>query len=301
MSNGNAVKYTEGSTGIGGLTSGTTYYIRSITSDTFELYGSQSQATDVANTTGRVNLTSQGSGTHKFEYTTALSNLNYLASGSGSGSWQWQTNVPAPLFKKFNATSDIGGREKQTTPGQDIITWTTVLETGTPQNNSTFSWPAGTINKIKYTMTGGGASGGAGSYNGNDGEDSVLALGNGSVFKITSGGGKKGMGATAGDNTPGTGGAGGTALNNGSTNATGGSNGIPGNSGTGSKLLETVQANNPNTGGNGGAGTIYWNQTQYGNGSSGVNVNVGGQSGDCLLYTSPSPRDRTRSRMPSSA
>ena len=26
-----------------------------------------------------------------------------------------------------------------------------------------------------------------------------------------------------------------------------------------------------------------------------------GRSGDCLLYTSPSPRDRTRSRMPSSA
>ena len=26
-----------------------------------------------------------------------------------------------------------------------------------------------------------------------------------------------------------------------------------------------------------------------------------GQLGDCLLYTSPSPRDRTRSRMPSSA
>ena len=25
------------------------------------------------------------------------------------------------------------------------------------------------------------------------------------------------------------------------------------------------------------------------------------QGGDCLLYTSPSPRDRTRSRMPSSA
>eukprot|EP00657_Telonema_sp_P-1_P011960 TRINITY_DN7859_c0_g1_i1.p2 TRINITY_DN7859_c0_g1~~TRINITY_DN7859_c0_g1_i1.p2 ORF type:complete len:111 (+),score=32.11 TRINITY_DN7859_c0_g1_i1:195-527(+) len=26
-----------------------------------------------------------------------------------------------------------------------------------------------------------------------------------------------------------------------------------------------------------------------------------GHTGDCLLYTSPSPRDRTRSRMPSSA
>ena len=29
--------------------------------------------------------------------------------------------------------------------------------------------------------------------------------------------------------------------------------------------------------------------------------NVGYQFYDCLLYTSPSPRDRTRSRMPSSA
>ena len=31
------------------------------------------------------------------------------------------------------------------------------------------------------------------------------------------------------------------------------------------------------------------------------NCRVGGASGACLLYTSPSPRDRTRSRMPSSA
>ena len=31
---------------------------------------------------------------------------------------------------------------------------------------------------------------------------------------------------------------------------------------------------------------------------NGVNVVL---CGDCLLYTSPSPRDRTRSRMPSSA
>jgi len=28
---------------------------------------------------------------------------------------------------------------------------------------------------------------------------------------------------------------------------------------------------------------------------------VAGQASPCLLYTSPSPRDRTRSRMPSSA
>ena len=30
-------------------------------------------------------------------------------------------------------------------------------------------------------------------------------------------------------------------------------------------------------------------------------VNDFGENNDCLLYTSPSPRDRTRSRMPSSA
>ena len=32
-----------------------------------------------------------------------------------------------------------------------------------------------------------------------------------------------------------------------------------------------------------------------------VKVKTGIQDNDCLLYTSPSPRDRTRSRMPSSA
>ena len=33
-----------------------------------------------------------------------------------------------------------------------------------------------------------------------------------------------------------------------------------------------------------------------------INPGAGGtESNDCLLYTSPSPRDRTRSRMPSSA
>ena len=32
-----------------------------------------------------------------------------------------------------------------------------------------------------------------------------------------------------------------------------------------------------------------------------VNIMVEGQAGACLLYTSPSPRDRSVSRMPSSA
>ena len=32
-----------------------------------------------------------------------------------------------------------------------------------------------------------------------------------------------------------------------------------------------------------------------------IRINLGSQRSPCLLYTSPSPRDRTRSRMPSSA
>ena len=277
---GGAVTYTAGTTTIGGLTSGTTYYARSITADTIELYAAENQATATGSTTGRIDFTSQGAGTHKFEYNTVAANLNYLASGSGSGSWQWQTNVPAPTFKKFTSTSEIGAREKQTSEGQDIITYTTVLETGTPIGTTNFSWPAGTINNIRYKIAGGGGSGGAGSYTGNDGGDTVLSLGNGTTFKITAGGGKKGGGATAGDNTPGTAGAGGTATNNGSFSAGGGANGNPGTAGTGSKVLETTNSNNPNSGGSGGPGTIYWNNSQYGNGSAGVNVNVGGQSGD---------------------
>ena len=270
---GTAVKYVAGSTAIGGLTTNTTYYIRSKTSDTFELYGSQSQATATSGTTGRKDLTSIGAGTHKFEYVTGASNVNYLASGSGSGSWEWQTNVPDPVFKKFSSTSKIGGREEQTTTGSDIITWSTVIETGTPGGSTNFTWPSGTINKIKYIVAGGGGSGGAGDYNGNNGNDTVLELS--SAFKITAKGGNKGMGATGGSNVGGIGGTGGIAQNNGTFNATGGNTGAAGVNGTGSKLWEVDQASDPNTGGNGGAGTVYWGTTSYGGGSKGKNVNVG--------------------------
>ena len=36
-------------------------------------------------------------------------------------------------------------------------------------------------------------------------------------------------------------------------------------------------------------------------GTFGITKPINGQPATCLLYTSPSPRDRTRSRMPSSA
>ena len=46
-----------------------------------------------------------------------------------------------------------------------------------------------------------------------------------------------------------------------------------------------------------GIGRGYFTETEYRQ----VEQEVQHQLGSCLLYTSPSPRDRTRSRMPSSA
>ena len=56
------------------------------------------------------------------------------------------------------------------------------------------------------------------------------------------------------------------------------------------------------TGGESGSGSGTGDESGSGSGTgdeSGSGSGTGGES--CLLYTSPSPRDRTRSRMPSSA
>ena len=55
--------------------------------------------------------------------------------------------------------------------------------------------------------------------------------------------------------------------------------------------------------GGGGSGGQYTNNGSIGGGGGGGVVTgiLSANAGTCLLYTSPSPRDRTRSRMPSSA
>ena len=50
---------------------------------------------------------------------------------------------------------------------------------------------------------------------------------------------------------------------------------------------------------NGAQGMIYMESTSQANGTGSITVSF--ETGTCLLYTSPSPRDSTSSRMPSSA
>jgi microcystin-dependent protein len=62
--NGRAVRFTTATTLPAGLSAGTTYFVRVKTSGTFEVYDTRAHAIDTTGTTGRIDLTSQGTGTH---------------------------------------------------------------------------------------------------------------------------------------------------------------------------------------------------------------------------------------------
>ena len=147
----------------------------------------------------------------------------------------------------------------------------------------TVNKPASEAVDLSWMLVGGGASGGTGYSPGQTGGGGGGA-----------GGVKNGTGPTL--NLPGpatytfTQGAGGSMTTNNptsSTDGTGSTIATPGGS-----VKESV------LGGGGGGGHPFPNSTYvYGRpGASG-----GGAGGGCLLYTSPSPRDATLSRMPSSA
>lgn len=74
---GDAVYYSiNGGTVIGGLTDATVYYVRRTGSGTIELYDTQAHANAAPSTTGRLNISGAGVGTHILQKTLAVANTN---------------------------------------------------------------------------------------------------------------------------------------------------------------------------------------------------------------------------------
>lgn len=70
FSTGDEVVYSiNGGTVIGGLTDGTTYYVRAVAAGTIALYDTAANALNTGSTTGRVNITAAGVGTHTLQRT----------------------------------------------------------------------------------------------------------------------------------------------------------------------------------------------------------------------------------------
>ena len=201
----------------------------------------------------------------------------YLASGAaGSGNYEYQVTIPNPITKKFATTSVIGGKEI-TSGGTPIYDYSNEWEWDTPGNRTIdLTAISGTPDRLIYTLYGAGGSGAAGTQAGNDGGDTYMKVGSGSVVHLIAEGGKKGNGSSGLGG--GTGGAAGSFSSSGSTNPGGGSAGIAGSNGqngtAGNGWPEADYPNNPNGGGAGGAQT-----GTFSDGSSGINVLVGGQSG----------------------
>ncbi len=205
---------------------------------------------------------------------TSEDELYYQASGgSGAGTYQPVTTVPDPIFKKFIATSVIGGRN--VTTGGDAVWDYSFDQTYTSGSNVTvdISSLSGDIQKMKITCLGGGGSGAAGTQAGNSGGTSILEIGDGSQGKFTATGGEGGK-AVSGQNGGGTS-TGGTATFTGSF--PGGFTGVAGGNGSAGQNAPQSPGwpvnDYPSDPVGGGA-------MGFTNGSSGVNVLVGGQSAE---------------------
>ena len=75
FSTGDAVVYSiNGGTAIGGLTDGTTYYVRVVAAGQIELYDTQAHALDTGATTGRANITDVGVGVQTLQRTGRVAN-----------------------------------------------------------------------------------------------------------------------------------------------------------------------------------------------------------------------------------
>ena len=201
----------------------------------------------------------------------------YLASGGGSGSYEFQTTIPNPISKPILTTTQLGGK-LSTTGGTPIYDYSNVFEYTTPGTYTIdLTGIVGTPDQLKYTLYGGGGSGAAGTKQGNNGNETYLKVGDGSLvnLKATGGGGGNGSQGLQG----GVKGAAGTAINTGSLNAAGAVAGQPGGDGqngtTGGGWPYVDYPSDPN--GGGAAGILTGN---YADGSPGINSLIGGQSGN---------------------
>ena len=200
----------------------------------------------------------------------------YLASGSGSGSYEFQTTIPNPISRPILTTTEIGDKIS-TTGGTPIYDYSNVFEYSTPGTYTIdLTGIVGTPDQLKFSLYGGGGSGAAGTQQGNNGNESYIKVGDGSLvyLKATGGGGGNGSQGLQG----GVGGANGTFLNTGTVNVSGGIPGIQGGDGqngqAGNGWPYVDYPANPNGGGSAGLIT-----GQYADGSAGINSLIGGQSG----------------------
>ena len=232
------------------------------------LVGALKDIPDAANATGSSFQPQPG-------YTSeiAYDDQYYLASGAAnSGSFEFQTTIPNPTLLKFTSSSEIGGREI-VTGGIPIYDYSQEFEyIGAGSYNIPISSIVGVPDQLIYTLVGGGGSGAAGTFEGNDGQDSTITAG--STLVLTAGGGKRG--GSAQGVTGGSGGAGGTATESGSLSPTASVSGVAGQQGANDEFLEVNQPTDPGGGGQGGGSGGFYNA---GAGSDGCRILIGGQSG----------------------
>ena len=230
------------------LTNGSKYYIIKVDDNTIKL------ASSLGNAQGgtSINFGSQGTGSFTLTRAAIQGEGYYMASGgAGAGTYEVVTSIPSPVFKKFSATSVIGGRQT-TSGGVPIIEYPDGLITkNTPQTGTGITFP-NNWTTMTMTITGGGGSGSPGNQSGNGGGASKLEFGGG-LLTITANGGQAG-----GLNTARTdGGQGGTVTK------------------TGTKVgdIQVISESQGASGSNGSAGT-YWKKGYP------TTPNVAGSGGD---------------------
>ena len=219
-------------TAISPLTNASKYYIIKVDNNTIKL------ASSLGNAQGGtpINLGSQGTGSFTLTRAAVQGEGYYMASGgAGAGTYEVVTSTPTPVFKKFTATSVVGGRQT-TTGGVPIIEYPDGLITkNTPQTNTGITFPSNWA-VLAMTITGGGGSGSPGNQSGNGGAASKIEFGGGLLTMTCNGGQAGGLNTARTD-----GGQGGTVTK------------------TGTKVgdLQVITESQGASGTNGNAGT-YW-------------------------------------------